>query len=138
MPGEVTAGLRRDPVGLREVLFQSITAMAPAADRGVPGRLGHVFVQALVPPLLLLRLGLAFDFVTKPTPRCRTPVRWPASGRRPEWSCSWCRCDVAPSAWPRPRVFISKKTPPPVSPTPGTEPYHDDRPPHPHRPPRTG
>ncbi|MEU1300337.1 hypothetical protein [Streptomyces shenzhenensis] len=31
MSGEITAGLRRDAIGLREVLFQSITAMASAA-----------------------------------------------------------------------------------------------------------
>ncbi|MER8008218.1 hypothetical protein [Streptomyces sp. NPDC094149] len=31
MSGEAEAGLRRDAVGLREVLFQGITAMAPAA-----------------------------------------------------------------------------------------------------------
>ncbi|MER7838588.1 hypothetical protein ABTY98_22600 [Streptomyces sp. NPDC096040] len=115
MAGEVTAGLRRDAVGLREVLFQSITAMAPAAAvaasipsgaafaggslplavvialvaclftascvaeparelpaagsvatyaaRGLRPAVGflvgwgHVFVEALVPPLLLLQLG---------------------------------------------------------------------------------
>ncbi|GGJ61233.1 hypothetical protein [Streptomyces brasiliensis] len=43
MSGETVGGLRRDAIGLREVLFQSITAMAPAAA-----------VEALVPPLLLL------------------------------------------------------------------------------------
>ncbi|MEU9247527.1 hypothetical protein [Streptomyces sp. NPDC048385] len=31
MSGEAAVGLRRDAVGLREVLFQSVTAMAPAA-----------------------------------------------------------------------------------------------------------
>ncbi|MFF2382245.1 APC family permease [Streptomyces sp. NPDC058108] len=115
MSGETVQGLRRDAIGLREVLFQSVTAMAPAAavaasiPSGAPfagGSLplsvlialvaclftascvaelarqlpsagsvstyaaqglhptvgflvgwGYVFVEALVPPLLLLQLG---------------------------------------------------------------------------------
>ncbi|MER7934610.1 MULTISPECIES: APC family permease [unclassified Streptomyces] len=113
--GGATAGLRRDAIGLREVLFQSVTAMAPAAavaasipsgaafaggslplavvialvaclftascvaelTRELPAAgsvatyaarglhpavgflvgWGYVFVEALVPPLLLLQLG---------------------------------------------------------------------------------
>ncbi|MEU2624228.1 APC family permease [Streptomyces sp. NPDC007157] len=115
MAGAPDAGLRRDAVGLREVLFQSVTAMAPAAAvaasipsgaafaggslplavvialvaclftascvaelarelpaagsvatyaaRGLHPAVGflvgwgYVFVEALVPPLLLLQLG---------------------------------------------------------------------------------
>src|SRR5881409_2714665 len=115
MSGETVPGLRREAIGLREVLFQSITAMAPAAAvaasipsgaafaggslplavlialvaclftascvaelaRELPAAgsvstyaaqglhpavgflvgWGYVFVEALVPPLLLLRLG---------------------------------------------------------------------------------
>ncbi|MFJ8199570.1 APC family permease [Streptomyces sp. NPDC096152] len=138
MSGDTTVGLRRDAIGLREVLFQSITAMAPAAAvaasipsgaafaggslplsvlialvaclftatcvaelaRELPAAgsvatyaaqglhpaigflvgWGYVFVEALVPPLLLLQLG----FTTAGTlhqewPSYSTDLWWPWS-----------------------------------------------------------
>ena len=61
-------GLRRDAIGLREVLFQSITDMAPPRLSRPPSRpgpaslgflvaWGYVLVGWLIPPLVLLQLG---------------------------------------------------------------------------------
>ncbi|MGN5377900.1 hypothetical protein ACQ4WX_10165 [Streptomyces lasalocidi] len=140
MHEERTEALRRDAIGLREVLFQSVTAMAPAAAvaasipsgaafaggslplavlialvaclftascvaelarelpaagsvatyaaRGLHPAVGflvgwgYVFVEALVPPLLLLQLGFtaAQARCTRSGPRGR-----PTSGGRGRW-----------------------------------------------------
>jgi hypothetical protein len=45
-------GLRRDAIGLREVLFQSITGMAPDAPRARPLRAIHAVLTADVTPIL--------------------------------------------------------------------------------------
>ena len=56
MAGEVTAGLRRDAVGLREVLFQSITAMAPAAAVAASIPSGAAFAGGSLPLSVLIAL----------------------------------------------------------------------------------
>ncbi|WEO98893.1 APC family permease [Streptomyces sp. FXJ1.172] len=138
MHGETTGTLRRDAIGLREVLFQSITAMAPAAAvaasvpsgaafaggslplavlialvaclftascvaelarelpaagsvityaaRGLHPSVGflvgwgYVFVEMLVPPLLLLQLGFTTaGTLNEEWPSCPAGLWWPWS-----------------------------------------------------------
>lgn len=138
MHGEGTEALRRDAIGLREVLFQSVTAMAPAAAvaasipsgaafaggslplavlialvaclftascvaelarelpaagsvatyaaRGLHPAVGflvgwgYVFVEALVPPLLLLQLGFtAAGTLHEEWASCPADLWWPWS-----------------------------------------------------------
>jgi hypothetical protein len=50
------AGLRRDAIGLREVLFQSITAMAPAAAVAASIPSGAVFAGGSLPLAVLIAL----------------------------------------------------------------------------------
>ncbi|MGW1559599.1 APC family permease [Streptomyces sp. NPDC002144] len=54
--GDVTAGLRRDAIGLREVLFQSITAMAPAAAVAASIPSGAAFAGGSLPLAVLIAL----------------------------------------------------------------------------------
>ncbi|MFF5147088.1 APC family permease [Streptomyces sp. NPDC013157] len=56
MSGEAAAGLRRDAVGLREVLFQSITAMAPAAAVAASIPAGAAFAGGSLPLAVLIAL----------------------------------------------------------------------------------
>lgn len=58
MSGDVAAdaGLRRDAIGLREVLFQSITAMAPAAAVAASIPSGAVFAGGSLPLAVLIAL----------------------------------------------------------------------------------
>lgn len=56
MPGEPNPGLRRDAVGLREVLFQSITAMAPAAAIAASIPSGAAFAGGSLPLSVLVAL----------------------------------------------------------------------------------
>ncbi|MEU3339764.1 APC family permease [Streptomyces sp. NPDC006668] len=56
MAGDVTAGLRRDAIGLREVLFQSITAMAPAAAVAASIPSGAAFAGGSLPLAVLIAL----------------------------------------------------------------------------------
>lgn len=60
MSGEKTelaaAGLRRDAIGLREVLFQSITAMAPAAAVAASIPSGAAFAGGSLPLSVLIAL----------------------------------------------------------------------------------
>lgn len=58
MSGDVTAdaGLRRDAIGLREVLFQSITAMAPAAAVAASIPSGAAFAGGSLPLAVLIAL----------------------------------------------------------------------------------
>ncbi|MCX5418991.1 hypothetical protein [Streptomyces sp. NBC_00078] len=58
MSGDAAVGLGRDAIRLREVLFQSVTAMAPAA--AVAG----IAVQTVVAVGAVLGLGLGHDPVT--------------------------------------------------------------------------
>ncbi|MBO4254428.1 APC family permease [Streptomyces griseorubiginosus] len=54
--GDGTAGLRRDAIGLREVLFQSITAMAPAAAVAASIPSGAAFAGGSLPLAVLIAL----------------------------------------------------------------------------------
>ncbi|MFC8518327.1 APC family permease [Streptomyces sp. NPDC057257] len=56
MAGEAAAGLRRDAIGLREVLFQSITAMAPAAAVAASIPSGAAFAGGSLPLAVLVAL----------------------------------------------------------------------------------
>ena len=56
MSGEAAAGLRRDAVGLREVLFQSVTAMAPAAAVAASIPAGAVFAGGSLPLAVVIAL----------------------------------------------------------------------------------
>ncbi|NDZ83494.1 APC family permease [Streptomyces sp. SID10853] len=56
MPGESGPGLRRDAIGLREVLFQSITAMAPAAAVAASIPSGAAFAGGSLPLSVLVAL----------------------------------------------------------------------------------
>ncbi|WP_405914116.1 APC family permease [Streptomyces sp. NBC_00963] len=55
-PGEPAPGLRRDAIGLREVLFQSITAMAPAAAVAASIPSGAAFAGGSLPLSVLVAL----------------------------------------------------------------------------------
>ncbi|MGY6019102.1 APC family permease [Streptomyces spinosirectus] len=54
--GEAVVGLRRDAIGLREVLFQSITAMAPAAAVAASIPSGAAFAGGSLPLAVLIAL----------------------------------------------------------------------------------
>ncbi|MFR0354307.1 APC family permease [Streptomyces sediminimaris] len=56
MSGDAVAGLRRDAIGLREVLFQSITAMAPAAAVAASIPSGAAFAGGSLPLAVLIAL----------------------------------------------------------------------------------
>ncbi|MFD7707209.1 APC family permease [Streptomyces sp. NPDC059785] len=56
MSGETVPGLRREAVGLREVLFQSITAMAPAAAVAASIPSGAAFAGGSLPLAVLVAL----------------------------------------------------------------------------------
>ncbi|WP_031160241.1 APC family permease [Streptomyces durhamensis] len=56
MHEETTGALRRDAVGLREVLFQSVTAMAPAAAVAASIPAGAVFAGGSLPLAVLVAL----------------------------------------------------------------------------------
>ncbi|MEV0094917.1 APC family permease [Streptomyces sp. NPDC050738] len=56
MSGETNPGLRRDAIGLREVLFQSITAMAPAAAVAASIPSGAAFAGGSLPLSVLVAL----------------------------------------------------------------------------------
>jgi amino acid transporter len=56
MAGEEVVGLRRDAIGLREVLFQSITAMAPAAAVAASIPSGAAFAGGSLPLAVLIAL----------------------------------------------------------------------------------
>ncbi|MEW2626202.1 APC family permease [Streptomyces sp. NPDC048106] len=56
MRGETTGSLRRDAIGLREVLFQSITAMAPAAAVAASIPSGAAFAGGSLPLAVLVAL----------------------------------------------------------------------------------
>ncbi|MEU6611707.1 hypothetical protein ABZ922_43040 [Streptomyces shenzhenensis] len=56
MSGEITAGLRRDAIGLREILFQSITAMASAAAVAASIPSGAAFAGGSLPLSVLIAL----------------------------------------------------------------------------------
>ncbi|MFJ6666571.1 APC family permease [Streptomyces sp. NPDC091383] len=56
MRGESTGTLRRDAIGLREVLFQSITAMAPAAAVAASIPAGAAFAGGSLPLAVLVAL----------------------------------------------------------------------------------
>ncbi|MGW3130362.1 APC family permease [Streptomyces sp. NPDC001076] len=56
MSGEAAAGLRRDAVGLREVLFQSVTAMAPAAAVAASIPAGAAFAGGSLPLAVVIAL----------------------------------------------------------------------------------
>lgn len=56
MSGETVQGLRRDAVGLREVLFQSVTAMAPAAAVAASIPSGAAFAGGSLPLSVLIAL----------------------------------------------------------------------------------
>ncbi|MCG0063346.1 APC family permease [Streptomyces tricolor] len=56
MDGEPSGGLRRDAIGLREVLFQSITAMAPAAAVAASIPSGAAFAGGSLPLAVLIAL----------------------------------------------------------------------------------
>lgn len=56
MSGDEVAGLRRDAIGLREVLFQSITAMAPAAAVAASIPSGAAFAGGSLPLAVLIAL----------------------------------------------------------------------------------
>ncbi|MFE7173770.1 APC family permease [Streptomyces sp. NPDC057616] len=56
MAGEAAVGLRRDAIGLREVLFQSITAMAPAAAVAASIPSGAAFAGGSLPLAVLIAL----------------------------------------------------------------------------------
>ncbi|MFD4859826.1 hypothetical protein [Streptomyces atratus] len=59
-----SSGLLRDAIGLREVLFQSITAMAPAAAVAASIPAGAAIAEFV--PALLTASGIpAFDFVSE-------------------------------------------------------------------------
>ncbi|MFJ9347951.1 APC family permease [Streptomyces sp. NPDC101237] len=53
---EATAGLRRDAIGLREVLFQSVTAMAPAAAVAASIPSGAAFAGGSLPLAVVIAL----------------------------------------------------------------------------------
>lgn len=56
MHGETTGALRRDAIGLREVLFQSVTAMAPAAAVAASIPSGAAFAGGSLPLAVLIAL----------------------------------------------------------------------------------
>ncbi|NEB00975.1 APC family permease [Streptomyces sp. SID13726] len=56
MSGETAAELRRDAIGLREVLFQSVTAMAPAAAVAASIPSGAAFAGGSLPLSVLIAL----------------------------------------------------------------------------------
>ncbi|MEV6765678.1 hypothetical protein AB0N16_34610 [Streptomyces sp. NPDC051105] len=56
MAGGAAAGLRRDAVGLREVLFQSVTAMAPAAAVAASIPSGAAFAGGSLPLAVVIAL----------------------------------------------------------------------------------
>ncbi|MFB0614989.1 APC family permease [Streptomyces sp. AGS-58] len=56
MRGETTGALRRDAIGLREVLFQSVTAMAPAAAVAASIPSGAAFAGGSLPLAVLVAL----------------------------------------------------------------------------------
>ncbi|MCX5244140.1 APC family permease [Streptomyces sp. NBC_00201] len=56
MSGDVAVGLRRDAIGLREVLFQSVTAMAPAAAVAASIPSGAAFAGGSLPLAVLIAL----------------------------------------------------------------------------------
>ncbi|MEU2064875.1 APC family permease [Streptomyces sp. NPDC013455] len=56
MPGEPSGTLRHDAIGLREVLFQSITAMAPAAAVAASIPSGAAFAGGSLPLAVLIAL----------------------------------------------------------------------------------
>ncbi|MGI5134896.1 APC family permease [Streptomyces sp. CA-106110] len=56
MAGETALGLRREAIGLREVLFQSITAMAPAAAVAASIPSGAAFAGGSLPLSVLVAL----------------------------------------------------------------------------------
>ncbi|MFF1284048.1 APC family permease [Streptomyces sp. NPDC058299] len=56
MQGEPTGTLRRDAIGLREVLFQSVTAMAPAAAVAASIPSGAAFAGGSLPLAVLVAL----------------------------------------------------------------------------------
>ncbi|MFF1809339.1 APC family permease [Streptomyces sp. NPDC058251] len=56
MSGETVPGLRREAIGLREVLFQSITAMAPAAAVAASIPSGAAFAGGSLPLSVLIAL----------------------------------------------------------------------------------
>jgi amino acid transporter len=56
MSGENASGLQRDAIGLREVLFQSITAMAPAAAVAASIPSGAAFAGGSLPLSVLIAL----------------------------------------------------------------------------------
>jgi hypothetical protein len=66
MAGEVTAGLRRGAVGLREVLFQSITAMAPAAAVAASIPSGAALAGGSLPLSVVIDLDENDPVVTDP------------------------------------------------------------------------
>lgn len=57
MSGETAPGLRREAIGLREVLFQSITAMAPAAAVAASIPSGAAFAGGSLPLSVLIALA---------------------------------------------------------------------------------
>ncbi|MEV6742503.1 hypothetical protein AB0N14_38835 [Streptomyces sp. NPDC051104] len=56
MAGDTAFGLRREAIGLREVLFQSITAMAPAAAVAASIPSGAAFAGGSLPLSVLVAL----------------------------------------------------------------------------------
>ncbi|WP_199573041.1 APC family permease [Streptomyces murinus] len=56
MRGESTGALRRDAIGLREVLFQSVTAMAPAAAVAASIPAGAAFAGGSLPLAVVIAL----------------------------------------------------------------------------------
>jgi hypothetical protein len=101
-----SSSLAREAIGLREVLFQSITHMAPAAAVAFSIIVGANFASGALPLSVVLarRLPSAGGFATYAARGLHRPsASWSAGAMR-SWSPWWRRCCSSSSAtwWPAP------------------------------------
>ena len=91
MSAETAQGLRRDAVGLREVLFQSVTAMAPAAAVAASIPSGAAFAGGSLPLSVLIALvaclftASCVAELARELPAAASPCR-PSSRWEPYWA----------------------------------------------------
>ncbi|WP_240468333.1 hypothetical protein [Streptomyces dangxiongensis] len=89
MHGETTGTPRRDAVGLREVLFQSVTAMAPAAAVAASIPSGAAFAGGSLPLAVLVSLvaclftASCVAELARELPAARSVATYAARGLRP-------------------------------------------------------
>jgi amino acid transporter len=97
------AGLRRDAIGLREVLFQSITHMAPAAAVAFSIVVGAQFAAGALPLSVVFALvgcllvAISIGQLAKHLPSAGGFATYASQGSTPP-SASWSPGDTP---WPR-------------------------------------